>query len=160
MSDVAWRIAAAVVAVLLVVGYAVGSGRWVTTGSAWYLSLQQPPWQPPPAVFGLAWTYNFTVLVIAGIALALRANPGRVAVFLGTLAVSIVLAIAWAYLFYVPHALVAAAVALTLCALVTIVPVAVAFAQQAWVGWILVPYLLWLMIATSLSWGYAALNSA
>lgn len=156
----AWRIVAAAIAVLLVAGYAVGSGRWVTTGSAWYLSLQQPPWQPPPAVFGLAWTYNFTVLVVAGLALALRAAPGRVTVFLATLAVSIVLAIGWAYLFYVPHALVAAAIALTLCALVTVIPVAVAFAERAWVGWILVPYLLWLVIATSLSWGYVALNRA
>mgnify|MGYP007028594314 CR=1 FL=1 len=28
----------------------------------------------------------------------------------------------------------------------------------AWLGWVLVPYVLWLAIATSLSWGYVALN--
>ena len=38
----AWRIGAAVLAVALVVVYAAGSGRWVTTSSDWYSSLQQP----------------------------------------------------------------------------------------------------------------------
>lgn len=152
-----WRVAAAVVAVLLVIGYAAGSGRWVTTGSDWYLSLEQPAWQPPPAVFGLAWSYNFLALTVVGIAMALLASPGRAWAYLGVLAVTIVLAITWAYLFYVPHAMVGSALALTACALLTIVPVALAFAERAWLGWLLVPYLLWLAIATSLSWGYVAL---
>ena len=154
----AWRIVGAIIAVGLVISYAVGSGRWVTTGSQWYLSLQQPAWQPPPAVFGLAWSYNFIALAVVGVVMALRATPARTVAFLITLAVSIALAITWAYLFYGPHSLVPAAVALTTCAVLTIVPVALAFAERTWLGWVLVPYLLWLAIATSLSWGYVALN--
>lgn len=152
----AWRVVAAVLAVLLVIGYAIGSGRWVSSASGWYLSLEQPAWQPPPAVFGLAWTYNFIALAVVGVALALQASPGRVTAFLLTLAVSIALAITWAYLFYGPHQLVAAAVALTLAALVTVAPVLLAFAERTWMGIVLAPYLLWLAIATSLSWGYVA----
>lgn len=154
----AWRVIAAVVAVALVIAYAIGSGRWVTTGSQWYLSLEQPPWQPPPAVFGLAWTYNFAAIAVAGVAISLVGAPARVLTFLIGLGISIALAIGWAYLFYVPHSLVPAAIALSACALVTVLPIAVAFAERAWIGWILVPYLLWLVIATSLSWGYVALN--
>lgn len=154
----AWRVFAAVAAVLIVIAYAIGSGRWVTTGSDWYVSLQQPPWQPPPPVFGLAWTYNFAALVVVGIAMALSAPAPRVWAFLGVLAITVAMAIGWAYLFYVPHALVPAAITLTACALLTLVPVALAFAERAWFGWVLVPYALWLMIATSLSWGYSALN--
>jgi tryptophan-rich sensory protein len=152
-----WRIVAGVVSVGLIVVYAIGSGRWVTTGSDWYLALEQPAWQPPPAVFGLAWSYNFIALGVVGVAMALQGSPTRVTVYLGALALSIALAIGWAYLFYVPHSLTAAAVALTLAALVTVVPVVLAFAERAWMGWLLVPYLLWLAIATSLSWGYVAL---
>ncbi|MEI6361061.1 MAG: TspO/MBR family protein [Actinomycetes bacterium] len=152
-----WRYVASAVAVALVVAYAIGSGRWVTTGSAWYLSLQQPAWQPPPAVFGLAWSYNFIVLGVVGVAFALQAPPVRVTAYLFAFAMSISLAIGWAYLFYVPHSLVASAIALTLAALVTVIPVALAFAERAWMGWLLVPYLAWLAIATSLSWGYVAL---
>lgn len=154
----AWRLLGAAVAVLLVVGYAIGSGRWVATGSAWYVSLQQPAWQPPNAVFGLAWTYNFLALAVVGVLMALNASPRRVAAFLGVLAASIVLAVLWAYLFYGPHHLVAAAIALTAATVVTLVPVSLAFAQQPWLGWVLIPYQAWLAIATSLSWGYAVLN--
>jgi translocator protein len=152
------RIAAAVVAVGLVVVYAAGSGRWVSTGSAWYQSLTQPAWQPPGAVFGLAWTYNFTALGVVGVAMSLGAPAARVAVFLAALSLTIALAIGWAYLFYVPHALVGAAVALTACALLNLVPLALAFAERPWLGLVLVPYQAWLVIATSLSWGYVALS--
>jgi tryptophan-rich sensory protein len=153
-----WRIAAAAGAIGLVVAYAIGSGRWVTTGSAWYQSLAQPAWQPPGAVFGLAWTYNFVVLGVVGVAMSLGAPALRVAVFLVALGVTIALAVTWAYLFYVPHSLVAAALALTACALLTLVPLGLAFAERPWLGWILVPYQVWLLIATSLSWGYVALS--
>jgi len=153
----AWRVAAAVAAIGLVVAYAVGSGRWVSTGSTWYQSLDQPAWQPPPAVFGLAWTYNFLALAVVGVAIALVGSGPRVAVFLGVLAVTIALAIAWAYLFYVPHSLVPSAVALTACALLTFVPLAVAFQERSWLGILLVPYQLWLLVAASLAWGYVAL---
>jgi tryptophan-rich sensory protein len=151
-----WRVLACVAAIGLVVAYAIGSGRWVSAGSSWYLSLEQPAWQPPPAVFGLAWSYNFIVLAVVGVAMALQANPQRVTVYLITFAVSICLAIGWAYLFYVPHELVTAAVALTFAALVTVALVVLAFAERTWMGVLLVPYLLWLAIATSLSWGYVA----
>jgi tryptophan-rich sensory protein len=153
-----WRIAAAVAAVGLVVLYAIGSGRWVATGSTWYQSLEQPAWQPPGAVFGLAWTYNFIALAVVGVVMSLSAPAGRVAAFLATLGVSIVLAIGWAYLFYVPHSLVPAAAALTACALLTLVPIVLAFAERPWLGWVLVPYQAWLLIAASLSWGYVALS--
>jgi benzodiazapine receptor len=154
-----WRVVAAVLAVGLVVAYAIGSGRWVGTGSSWYQSLEQPAWQPPPAVFGLAWTYNFIAIAVVGVGMAAIAPPRQVIGFLAVLAISIGLAIGWAYAFYGPHALVLAALLLTAAALVTIVPVVIAFAERAWLGWLLVPYLLWLAVATSLSWGYVALRS-
>ena len=153
-----WRVAAVVVAIGLVVVYAAGSGRWVSTGSGWYQSLEQPAWQPPGAVFGLAWTYHFAALAVVGVAMSLGAPAGRVAALLATLGVTIVLAIGWAYLFYVPHALVPAAMALTACALLTLIPLALAYAERPWLGWVLLPYQLWLVIAASLSWGYVSLS--
>lgn len=141
---------------ILVVVYAIGSGRWVSTGSAWYLSLEQPWWQPPPWVFGLIWPYNFLMLIMVGIALSLKAPPGRVTALLVLLAATVALAIAWAYLFYVPHELVWAALALTAAAVLTVPIVGIAFGQAVWMGAVLVPYQIWLFLATSLSWGYVA----
>lgn len=152
------RVVGAVVAVAIVIVYAVGSGRYVSTNSAWYFSLNAPPWQPPNAVFGLAWTYNFLALAVVGVLLALRAEARTVVAYLTVFAVSVVLALAWSYLFYVPHQLVAAAIALSLCAIATIPMVVIAFSQQQLLGWLLIPYQAWLVIASSLSWGYWVLN--
>lgn len=154
----AWRVAGAALAIVIVVAYAIGSGRWVSTGSSWYVALQQPAWQPPNAVFGLAWTYNFLALAVIGVLMSLQGAPARVVTFLVSLAASVVLAVSWAYLFYGPHHLTGAAIALTAAALLTLVPLACAFAERGWWGWVLVPYQAWLVVATSLSWGYAAIN--
>ena len=152
------RIVGAVAAVAIVLLYAIGSGRNVATNSAWYFSLDAPPWQPPNAVFGLAWTYNFIALGIVGVLIALRAEARVVIAYLAVFAMTVVLALAWSYLFYVPHQLVAAAIALSLCALATVPMVVLAFGQQQLLGWLLIPYQVWLVIASSLSWGYWVLN--
>lgn len=153
-----WRGVALATAVLLVVVYAVGSGRWVATASSWYQSLTQPPWQPPPPVFGLAWSYNFLALAVVGIVLSLQSTTSKVVWFLAIFAVSIAAALAWAYLFYGPHELTWAAIALTACALVTMPMFAIAWSHQWWLGALLLPYQLWLIVASSLSWGYRVLN--
>ena len=97
--------------VLTVVLYAVLSGLWVSADPGWYAGLSRPPWQPPDWVFGTIWPLNFLALAIAGVALA-RAAPDRAGVVLGVFAVSVVFALAWAYLFYVPHALAWSAVSI------------------------------------------------
>ena len=64
------RLWGGVASTALVIGYAIGSGLWVTTGDSWYRSLDRPPWQPPDAVVGIIWPYNFAALIAAGIAVA------------------------------------------------------------------------------------------
>lgn len=152
---VAWRIGAVAATVVLVVVYALGSGRWVSTGSSWYLSLEQPWWQPPSWIFGLIWPYNFLMLIVVGIAVSWTASPPRVIALLTLLATTVALAIAWAYLFYEPHELMWAAICLTGAAVLTLPIVGIAFGQALWMGLVLLPYQVWLFLAASLSWGYA-----
>lgn len=153
----------ALIAVLVigaVIGYAVMSGVWVNTSGGWYQSLTQPAWQPPPWVFGLIWPYNFLVLIVVGVAMALGAPLGQAWAYLGLLIASAALAIGWAYLFYVPHALMPAAVCLTAAALLTMPLVAISFLGRGWLAALLVPYQIWLFLAASLSWGYAMADGA
>ena len=151
-----WRVIAVAAAIITVVAYAVGSGAWVSTGGAWYLGLDKPSWQPPPWVFGVIWPYNFIALAVVGSVIAWSAVPARVAAVLMLLALTVVLAIAWAYLFYVPHELTWAAIALTSAAVLTLPITVIAFAERWWLGALLVPYQVWLALAASLSWGYLA----
>lgn len=154
-----WRWAAVAAVVVLVIVYALGSARWVSTGSSWYLSLEQPWWQPPPWVFGVIWPYNFLMLIVVGIGVSWSAPPPRVVALLGLLALSIALAIGWSYLFYGPHELLWAAIALTVAAVVTLPIIGIAFGQALWMGLVLLPYQVWLFLAASLSWGYVASTS-
>jgi translocator protein len=155
-----WRIAATALAVIVVAVYAGLSGRFVATDGGWYQSLQQPWWQPPPAVFGLMWTYNFIALLIVGIAMALRSTPLLTLVFMSFFVFSVVAALTWAYQFYGPHQFTLAAVALTVAALLTVPMVIAATTERWWLGAVLLPYQLWLVVAASLAWGYRALNVA
>ncbi len=147
-----------VAANLVVLGvYVVGSGLWVRTGDAWYRALERPAWQPPDVVFGLIWPYNFAMLGVVATLVALNLSGERL-VWLGSFALSVVGALAWAYLFYAQQAPSLSAWALGVAALCTFPMVIVAFRYSPWAGVAMLPYLVWLCIATSLAIGYGVLN--
>lgn len=154
-----WRVGALVAGIIVLVAYIALSGKWVTTNAEWYLGLNAPAWQPPNWVFGVAWTYNFIVLGLAVVLLALKAESHLVVTFLLCFAISVLFAVLWAYRFYVDHEMTSAAVCLTLAALITLGMTVAAFAYTPWLGWVLIPYQIWVLLATSLSWGYATMNA-
>ena len=146
------------VSTAIVVAYAIGAGRWVSTDANWYRSLTKPPWQPPDVVFGLIWPYNFVMLAVAGWAVAARESRTEHVVWLASLALSVVAALTWAYLFYVPHSLIASGFALTAATLLTLPLVVLTFQASTPLGLALLPYQVWLAVATSLAFGYASRN--
>ena len=146
------------VSTAIVIAYAIGAGRWVSTDANWYRSLTKPPWQPPDVVFGLIWPYNFVILAVAGWAVAARESRTEHVVWLASLALSVVAALTWAYLFYVPHSLIASGFALTAATLLTLPLVVLTFQASTPLGLALLPYQVWLAVATSLAFGYASRN--
>jgi tryptophan-rich sensory protein len=154
-----WRLLASIGAVGLVAVYAIGSGRWVSSDAGWYASLAKPSWQPPDLVFGLIWPYNFLALAVVGVVVAQRGSGGAVAAWLGVAAVSVVAALTWAYLFYVPHRMEAAAVALAIASALTAVLVVITWTVTRWGAVALLPYLVWVCLATSLAFAYPRLNA-
>ena len=146
------------VSTAIVIAYAIGAGRWVSTDANWYRSLTKPPWQPPDVVFGLIWPYNFVMLAVAGWAVAARESRTEHVVWLASLALSVVAALTWAYLFYVPHSLIASGFALTAATLLTLPLVVLTFQASTPLGLALLPYQVWLAVATSLGFGYASRN--
>ncbi len=72
--------------IAIVVVYALGAGRWVSTDAGWYRSLVRPPWQPPDVVFGIIWPYNFVMLGVAGWTVAGRESRAEQTVWLVSLA--------------------------------------------------------------------------
>jgi translocator protein len=154
-----WRVLASVAAVALVVLYAAGSGLWVSANPGWYAGLARPAWQPPDIVFGLIWPYNFVALGVVGVMVTQRGPSGVVGAWLAVAAASVVCALSWAYLFYVPHQLTASAIALAGAAVLTLVLVVLTWSVTRGGAIALVPYLIWVCLATSLAFGYARLNA-
>ena len=153
-----FKFVAAALGIVLVLIYAFGSGVWVSSSPGWYASLNRPPWQPPNFVFGLIWPYNFIMLGVAAFNAAQSLNRIQTISWLVLFALSITAALTWAYQFYVPHNLTFAAIALGVAALLTIPVLYLTFKASLLVGILLIPYQLWVVIATTLAWGYSTRN--
>ena len=145
-----------VLGTVIIAIYVIGSGRMVATDAEWYRSLPRPSWQPPSSVFGIIWPYNFAMLVTATWLVANRLSTENQMIWLLSLALSVTAALTWAWLFYGPHLLLASGFALVLATVFTIPLLVIAFRVSPVLGFAFLPYQLWLAVATSLAFGYAA----
>jgi len=98
-----FKLIAAAIGILFVFIYAFGSGIWVSSSPGWYASLNRPAWQPPSAVIGLIWPYNFTVLGVTSYQVSRSLNKFENITWLVFFGLSIAAALTWAYQFYVPQ---------------------------------------------------------
>jgi tryptophan-rich sensory protein len=143
--------------VVVVVMYAALSRLWTDTESPWYRSLTEPPWQPPDVVFGIVWPLNFLALLVVGVVVSFRR---RVVArrMLVALAVSVVFALGWSYLFSEVHSLAGAAFSLVVAAALTWALFGLAWRAGRGYAAGLVVYTAWMSLAASLSVGFVALN--
>ncbi len=138
-------------------GLALGS--WLMDGgstSVWYNSLNKAPWTPPGWVFGAAWT---TIMLCFSWYLA-ELFIIRSSKFLWLLyGFQVVLNISWNWIFFNQHLVTWGLIVITLLTLV-IFYYFITFRDDRMknVKYLLLPYLLWLCIATSLN-GYIVFNN-
>jgi len=152
------KIFATIAGIAIIAIYAIGSGAWVSAGDNWYRTLNAPSWQPPDFVFGIIWPYNFIVLGISAVTIAQRLSKTMTLSYLALLAASVAFALIWAFQFYRPHNLTAATIALFLSAAITIPLVIITARISIPIAIALIPYQLWLIIASFLSYGYLRKN--
>lgn len=152
-----WRVASAVLGIALVLIYAGGANYW-NRQDGWYQSLQQPSWQPPGFVFGIIWPYNFVVIGIALWTIASHAKPTFVALAISLFAASVFFALRWSYLFYSEHNFSAATSSLLTTTVLTLPILFITFSTSWKLGLALLPYQIWLAIATALNYNYGLIN--
>jgi tryptophan-rich sensory protein len=148
--------AASGIAIVLI--YVIGSGLWVNTGDNWYANINKPSWQPPGFIFGIIWPYNFIVLGIAATVIGQRASKPAALTYIAFFALSVAAALTWAYLFYRPHNLTGAALALTATAALTIPMTYILFTISIPMAIAVLPYQVWVAIAATLNWSIRGLN--
>ena len=139
--------------IFLVINFtALGIGS-IFTGSGvpseWYQSLNKAPWTPPGWVFGAAWT---TIMICFSIfmAFAWRKTPNQ-NLFISLFVLQIILNILWSLVFFKFH--------FTLAGIVIIIALTILIGyflfayvhQLKLISLLVLPYFLWLIIATSLN---------
>lgn len=124
--------------------------------SEWYVNLNKAPWTPPGWVFGLAWT---TIMICFSIYLSyLWGQLMNSRKLIGLVTLLWALNVLWNPVFFYYHHIwlgLLVIVALTLTVGYTMVYY---WSKIGVYSFLLLPYILWLCIATSLN-GYAALNN-
>lgn len=116
--------------------------------SDWYTSMNQAPWTPPNWVFGAAWTFIMVCFSIYMAFLYLK-NPTKKVITL--FVIQFILTVAWNFVFFNQH-LVAIGLG-TIIALTFIVTVFLVtyFKLMKAKTLLILPYFIWLCIATSLN---------
>ena len=126
-------------------GLFAGSGA----GSNWYAELNKAPWTPPWWVFGFAWT---TIMLCFSVYMAtLYAKTKSVKTVIILYAIQWMLNVAWNPIFFHLHnPIIGLIVIVALTSLVTYFLFRYRSSQKGF-SLLLLPYVIWLFIATSLN---------
>ncbi|RPD90747.1 tryptophan-rich sensory protein [Aureibaculum marinum] len=141
------------VIVFLVINFtALGVGSWLMNNgpqTEWYINLNKAPWTPPGWVFGAAWTI---IMICFSIYMAQLYSVDKSALCFGLFVIQVVLNVSWNYVFFNQHHVGLALVIITLLTLLIIYFFITYYSQLKLVSLLLGPYIIWLLIATSLNY--------
>ncbi|WP_282136343.1 TspO/MBR family protein [Seonamhaeicola maritimus] len=130
---------------------ALAIGNWLMNNGpqeTWYLSLNKAPWTPPGWVFGAAW---FTIMACFSIYMAYLYKDAFSSKVQGLFIIQFVLNVSWNYIFFNQH-LVGLGLVVIMGLTATIAFFLNDYKKQLKLKTVLVlPYLIWLCIATSLN---------
>lgn len=135
-------------AVLSLATLGIGGALTSMGFGSWYDALAKPSFQPPAWVFSPAWTLIFALLAVATWQIA---KPGHARIALGLYAAQLLLNVGWSLFFFALHDPALALVDIALLDLVVLGMVVTYFRIRRSAGWMLVPYAVWLGLATSIN---------
>jgi len=142
-----------VLIVFLIINFgALAIGSWLMNDGPqtdWYLELNKAPWTPPGWVFGAAWTIIMVCFSMYMAQLFTIENSIKV---IALFTVQLLLNISWNYAFFNQHFVGIALVIITLLTLLIIYFLFAFFDRLQAKSLLLIPYIVWLVIATSLNY--------
>ncbi|WP_338733489.1 TspO/MBR family protein [Mangrovimonas cancribranchiae] len=144
---------AKLIILLLVINFGcLALGSWLMDNgpqSQWYLNLNKAPWTPPGWVFGVAWS---TIMICFSVYLAYLFKEFQ-SKFLNILfGVQIILNVSWNYIFFNQHLVFLGLIVISLLTLVIgyfFIKYQLDYMKR--IRYLLLPYLIWLLLATSLN---------
>lgn len=160
-------VAALLLVVVALIAF-LGSLASLNNTDGWYADIAKVPWNPPNALFGPAWSILYLLIAVAGWLVwrnGWRENrPNAAQGTLTVYTVQLTLNSIWTPIFFAGYPLIdEPAWWIALVVIVTLIAFVIWFALSAakWSGlaaWLMVPYALWLVFASTLNAGIIALN--
>lgn len=137
-------------------GAAAGSGP----GNPWFDGLAKPAIYPPPQTFAIAWTALYILMGLAlSMVVAARGATGR-SIAIVAFAIQLALNLAWSPLFFAAHQISAALVLIAVLDVAVVATIVLFLRVRPVAALLLVPYLLWILFATYLTYEFRAANPA
>lgn len=142
----------------------LGSTSTIQNVDGWYADAAKAPWNPPPWIFGPVWTVLYTLMAVAMWRVWRRRSDLDVRRPAALYVAQLVLNAIWTPVFFglypvlgTPALWIAFGIIVALDVVVVLTFIAFLKVDRA-AGWLLLPYLLWVLFATTLNAGVALLN--
>lgn len=138
---------------------AIGSYITFTQISTWYVALAKPLWAPPNWLFGPIWSILYLLM---GISLFLILRKGfyrqdvRFAILI--FAVQLVLNLIWSWVFFGAHSLFGGFIVIMLLWIAIFANIIAFSILSRTAGLLLIPYIVWVSIASYLNYSVYLLN--
>lgn len=124
--------------------------------SEWYANLNKAPWTPPGWVFGFAWT---TIMICFAIYMASAwGKVSNIKFLLLLFVVQWILNVSWNPTFFYYHQVMGALIIISLLTILVGYLMVSYWTALSWISFLILPYFVWLLIATSLN-GYILLKN-
>lgn len=135
----------------------IGSAFTMSEIGTWYAGLTKPSWTPPNWVFGPVWTTLYVLMGTAAFLVSRSKKLGKYPV-LWLFVAHLVVNTLWSIVFFTLHELLLATFIVLLLDVLVALLIKLFWRHSRVASYLLVPYLLWCLYATSLTIGILVLN--
>ena len=137
---------------------ALAIGIWLMNNgstSDWYISLVRAPWEPDGWVFGFAWTFLMICFAVYLAKLSTITNSKKI---IAAVLVQYFLNIIWNYIFFNQHEIILGLIDISLLTFIVTFILFKNLPIMKYYSILILPYFMWLLIATSLNLYIAIYN--
>jgi tryptophan-rich sensory protein len=140
-----------------------GLSGWISNsgyGNAWFDALQKPSFMPPGAAFGIVWPILYACLGVAVAMIHALPPSDRKRRALILFYVQLALNFVWSPIFFALHDMRTAQIVIIMMIALAAGAAGQFFRLRAAAGYLMIPYLAWLIFATTLNTTILNLNPA
>lgn len=136
-----------------------GIGQSFTNMGPWYQSLTLPPWQPPGPAFGIIWTTIYVLATTCAVLVwrTVHSKADGISLFI-VFGINIALNLMWSYIFFQMERPDWAMVQVVFFWLSILILILYIWPRHKLASVLLLPYLIWVGIATYLNYDIVRLN--